>query len=96
MVSISLCFSARSFLSSAYGYLKIAEVFREARQHDNALLWAEKGLEAFPEHTDGRLLREEGGRLAGVAGARAVRDPAAHRKGQGKGARPDPAPLDAG
>jgi len=42
-------------LSSAYSYLKIAEVHREARQHDNALLWAEKGLQAFPEHTDGRL-----------------------------------------
>ena len=42
-------------LSSAYGYLKIAEVYREARQHDNALLWAEKGLEAFPDHTDLRL-----------------------------------------
>ena len=42
-------------LSSAYGYLKIAEVYREARQQDNALLWAEKGLQAFPEHTDGRL-----------------------------------------
>ena len=42
-------------LSSAYSYLKIAEVFREARQHDNALLWAEKGLQAFPDHTDGRL-----------------------------------------
>src|SRR5260370_6699241 len=42
-------------LSSAYSYLKIAEVYREARQHDNALLWAEKGLQAFPEHTDGRL-----------------------------------------
>jgi len=42
-------------LSSAYSYLKIAEVYREARQHDNALLWAEKGLRAFPDHTDGRL-----------------------------------------
>ena len=42
-------------LSSAYSYWKIAEVYREARQHDNALLWAEKGLKAFPEHTDGRL-----------------------------------------
>jgi uncharacterized Zn finger protein len=42
-------------LSSAYGYWKIAEVYREARQHDNALLWAEKGLKAFPDHTDGRL-----------------------------------------
>jgi uncharacterized Zn finger protein len=42
-------------LSSAYGYWRIAEVYREARQHDNALLWAEKGLKAFPERTDGRL-----------------------------------------
>src|SRR5260370_38581177 len=42
-------------LSSAYSYWKIAEVYREARQHDNALLWAEKGLKAFPDHTDGRL-----------------------------------------
>jgi hypothetical protein len=41
-------------LSHAYSYLKIAEVYREARQHDQALLWAEKGLNAFPE-TDGRL-----------------------------------------
>jgi hypothetical protein len=42
-------------LSSAYGYLKIAEVYRDARQQDTALLWAEKGLEAFPDHTDIRL-----------------------------------------
>jgi uncharacterized Zn finger protein len=42
-------------LSSAYSYWKIADVYREARQHDNALLWAEKGLKAFPERTDGRL-----------------------------------------
>jgi uncharacterized Zn finger protein len=42
-------------LSSAYGYLRIAQVYREARQHDGALLWAEKGLQAFPEHTDSRL-----------------------------------------
>lgn len=42
-------------LSYAYSYLKIAEVYREARQHDQALLWAEKGLKAFPERTDGRL-----------------------------------------
>jgi len=42
-------------LSSAYGYWRIAEVYREARQHDNALLWAEKGLKAFPDRTDGRL-----------------------------------------
>jgi uncharacterized Zn finger protein len=42
-------------LSSAYSYLKIAEVYREAGQHDGALLWAEKGLKAFPERTDARL-----------------------------------------
>jgi uncharacterized Zn finger protein len=42
-------------LSSAYSYLKIAEIHREARQHDNALLWAEEGLKAFPDHSDGRL-----------------------------------------
>jgi uncharacterized Zn finger protein len=42
-------------LSSAYRYLKIAEVYREARQHDHALLWAEKGLKAFPDHTGARL-----------------------------------------
>jgi uncharacterized Zn finger protein len=42
-------------LSSAYDHLKIAEVYREARRHDNALLWAEKGLKAFPDHPDSRL-----------------------------------------
>ncbi len=42
-------------LSHAYSYLKIAEVYREARRHDQALVWAEKGLEAFSERTDGRL-----------------------------------------
>jgi len=42
-------------LSSAYSYWKIAEVYREARQYNTALLWAEKGLKAFPDHTDARL-----------------------------------------
>lgn len=42
-------------LSSAYSYLRIGEVYQEAGQHDKALLWAEKGLKAFPEHTDARL-----------------------------------------
>ncbi len=42
-------------LSSACAYWEIAEVYREANQHDNALLWAEKGLQAFPSHTDPRL-----------------------------------------
>jgi uncharacterized Zn finger protein len=42
-------------LSSAYSYWKIADVYRDARQYDNALLWAEKGLKAFPGRTDARL-----------------------------------------
>jgi tetratricopeptide (TPR) repeat protein len=42
-------------LSSAYYYWRIAEVYRESGQHDNALLWAEKGLQAFPDRTDVRL-----------------------------------------
>jgi tetratricopeptide (TPR) repeat protein len=42
-------------LSHAYSYLRIAEVYRAAGQHDPALQWAEKGLKAFPQHTDSRL-----------------------------------------
>jgi uncharacterized Zn finger protein len=42
-------------LSHACSYLRIGEAYREAGQHDKALLWAEKGLKAFPDHTDGRL-----------------------------------------
>ena len=42
-------------LSSQYQYLRIAEVYRDARLLDNALPWAEKGLTAFPERTDPRL-----------------------------------------
>jgi uncharacterized Zn finger protein len=42
-------------LSHAYNYLRIAQVYRQARRHDQALEWAEKGLTAFPERTDGRL-----------------------------------------
>lgn len=42
-------------LSSAYSYLRIAEVYQEAGEHDKVLLWAENGLEAFPDHTDARL-----------------------------------------
>ena len=42
-------------LSSAYSYLNIAETYKEARQHDQALGWAEKGLKAFPARTDSRL-----------------------------------------
>lgn len=42
-------------LSSAYDYLKIARVYLEAGQRDKALVWAEKGLKAFPRLTDRRL-----------------------------------------
>lgn len=42
-------------LSYAYSYLKIAEIWAEAGQDEQALVWAEKGLTAFPEKTDNRL-----------------------------------------
>jgi tetratricopeptide (TPR) repeat protein len=42
-------------LSSAYQYWRIAGVYREAGQSDQALSWAEKGIKAFPTHTDPRL-----------------------------------------
>jgi len=42
-------------LSSAYSYLQIGQVYREAGNTDKALAWAEKGVAAFPEKTDGRL-----------------------------------------
>lgn len=42
-------------LSSAYSFLKIAEIYHEAGEHDKALEWAERGAQAFPEKTDSRL-----------------------------------------
>ena len=42
-------------LSSAYGYVRIAETYREVGRHDDALVWAERGVAAFSEHTDVRL-----------------------------------------
>ena len=42
-------------LSSAYDYLKIAIAYKEAGKSDKALDWAEKGMAAFPDRTDGRL-----------------------------------------
>lgn len=42
-------------LSSAWCFLQIAEVYREAGRADEALEWAERGLAAFPQRTDGRL-----------------------------------------
>ncbi len=42
-------------LSLAYNYLDIAETYKRAGQHDKALQWAERGVEAFPKRTDSRL-----------------------------------------
>jgi uncharacterized Zn finger protein len=42
-------------LSLPYAYLSIAEIYRDAKQPDRALEWAERGLRAFPERTDSRL-----------------------------------------
>jgi tetratricopeptide (TPR) repeat protein len=42
-------------LSNAYTFLQIAEIYREARQADKALDWAERGIKAFPDRADSRL-----------------------------------------
>ena len=42
-------------LSSAYQYLQVAEVCRDAGRGDEALDWAERGVAAFPVRTDSRL-----------------------------------------
>ena len=42
-------------LSSAYNFLQIAEIYREAKRYDQALDWAERGVKAFPTNTDYRL-----------------------------------------
>ncbi|MEA2025321.1 MAG: SWIM zinc finger family protein [Chloroflexota bacterium] len=42
-------------LSSAYQYLEIAELLRDAGDDEDALDWAERGVEAFPKRTDIRL-----------------------------------------
>lgn len=42
--------------SSGYRYLLIAEALLEAERADDAALWAERGLAAFPEHPDSRLV----------------------------------------
>jgi uncharacterized Zn finger protein len=46
---------AAALFRSGYNYWRIAETYRKANRHDQALAWAEKGLKAFPEHTDSRL-----------------------------------------
>ncbi len=42
-------------LSSAYDFLQIAVVCRDANRVDEAIDWAERGVRAFPERTDERL-----------------------------------------
>ncbi|HEY0555354.1 MAG TPA: hypothetical protein VGG20_13915 [Thermoanaerobaculia bacterium] len=42
-------------LSSAWAFLGIAQLYKEARKGDKALEWAEKGVRAFPQRTDSRL-----------------------------------------
>ena len=42
-------------LSFAYQFAKIAEIYRTAGRHDDALAWAERGVAAYPERTDVRL-----------------------------------------
>lgn len=42
-------------LSSPYSYLNIAEIYRNDKQYDMALKWAEDGIKAFPDKTDSRL-----------------------------------------
>lgn len=41
-------------LSLAYHDLEIAMLYRQAGEDDRALSWAEKGVAAFPAHTDTR------------------------------------------
>jgi uncharacterized Zn finger protein len=42
-------------LSNAYAYLEIAQIYRDAKQRDKALNWAERGLKQFSANTDSRL-----------------------------------------
>lgn len=42
-------------LSSSWAYLQIAEACRQAKKHDLALQWAERGVKAFPQDRDDRL-----------------------------------------
>jgi len=45
-------------LSSPWSYCEICRVLRENKRPDDAMLWAEKGVSAFPGHQDGRLRSE--------------------------------------
>jgi uncharacterized Zn finger protein len=43
-------------LSQPHAFLKIAEIYREAGEHEEAMVWARRGLESFPSYQDSRLL----------------------------------------
>jgi uncharacterized Zn finger protein len=45
----------RRDLSLPYSFLRIAGAYRDAGRQDEALDWAERGIEAFPERPDHRL-----------------------------------------
>lgn len=42
-------------LSQAFDFLEIAQIYKTSGDDDAALQWAERGAQAFPEHTDRRL-----------------------------------------
>lgn len=42
-------------LSSANAFLQVAELYRDAGEHDAAMEWARRGLDAFPARPDQRL-----------------------------------------
>lgn len=46
----------RRDLSSAYAFLQIAQILAEAKRHDEALAWAERGRKAFAKDLDSRLV----------------------------------------
>lgn len=43
-------------LSSPYSFLRVAETYAQAGRNDDALEWAERGMEAFPDRPDSRLV----------------------------------------
>jgi uncharacterized Zn finger protein len=43
-------------LSQPHAFLHIAEIYREAGKHDQAMEWARQGLESFPSYKDSGLL----------------------------------------
>lgn len=43
-------------LSLPYSFLRIAEAYTAADRDDDAIEWAERGIEAFPDHPDSRLV----------------------------------------